>query len=157
MNTKPRIILASLLAPFAVLLLPVMMALFTIACDYFDFSGGDPTDDAPLRSAGIIIFVLVPLGYPVLFSVMCALGYGLGYVGQLTRRNLFIICTLVSIPIAITFGGASPYGIRDQLIGVAVFFMMTMFCLILGACSWWHFANSGYKKTNSKMTEWLDC
>ncbi len=145
MNTKPRIVLASLLAPLAVLLLPAIMALLTLASSYFGFQSSDPSDDAPLRSAGIIIFVLVPLAYPILFSIMCTLGYGLNYFDKLSRKNLFIICATASIPIAIKLGWSSPYGIKDQLIGLMVFFPITILCLFWGVYCWWYFANLGYK------------
>ena len=141
MESKPKIILASLLAPLAVLILPAIMAVMAIIADNFEYFGNDPTDDAPVRAAGIILVVLIPIAYPVLGIAMCIIGYGLKYAKKLSLKSLFIICGAISIPLGIKMGWASPYGLKDQLIGLLVFLPLTTFCLFFGAYCWWYIAN----------------
>lgn len=150
MELNPKIIRASLVAPLAVLILPAIMAILAIVADYFEYFGNDPADDAPVRAAGIILIVLIPLAYPILAVSMCTIGYALKHAKKLTLKSLFIICGAISIPLGIRMGWESPYGIKDQLIGLLIFLPFTIFCLFCGAYCWWYIANLGQLSKREK-------
>jgi hypothetical protein len=81
MTEKPRIVLASIWAPLAVLLFPAILTLADM--------GPSPVseDDAPGRAAIILMF-LIPFAYPILGLFMATAGYVLLAIGKLTLRNL---------------------------------------------------------------------
>ncbi len=135
MQTEPKIVISSLVAPLASLLVPAILAIFTILTDSLI-----QTDDAPVRAAGLLLIVVLPIAYPILVLFMAAIGYILKTVHKLDFRNLLIIYGAACIPVAVYFGWPSPFGIKDQIIGLAVFFPLTALCLALGAICWWFIA-----------------
>ena len=141
---EPKIILASLLAPIATMLIPAILAVLTIVIDSSNM-GLNQDDDAPVRAAGVLLIVVLPITYPILVVFMSAIGYILNKFGRLSLKNLLIISGFVCIPIAIGFGWPSPFGLRDQLIGLIVFFSLTALCLTIGAICWWYLATCGHK------------
>lgn len=143
MIKEPKIILASLLAPIATLLIPAILAVLTIVMDSSN-TGINQDEDAPIRAAGILLFGFLPVVYPVMVVLMSAVGYALKKYGKLSLKNLLIICGVVSIPIAISLGWPSPFGLRDKIIGLLVFFPLTALCLTIGAICWWYSATFGH-------------
>jgi hypothetical protein len=111
MKIEPRLILSSLLAPIATLLVPAMLAIFTILTDA-SISNTIHNDDAPVRAAGLLLMVVLPILYPVLVVFMAAVGVILKKFQKLSLRNLLIINGLVCIPIAFRFGWSSPFGLK---------------------------------------------
>lgn len=143
MIKEPRIILASLLAPIATILIPAILAVLTIVIDSSN-AGFNQDGDAPIRAAGVLLFVVLPIVYPVMVVLMSAVGHTLKKYGKLSLKNLLIICGVVSIPIAISFGWSSPLGLRDKIIGLLVVFPLTALCLTIGAICWWYLATFGH-------------
>lgn len=140
MARKPRIILASLCAPLATLLIPVILALDAM------YSSSVPGDDAP-RRAGVIFIVLILLAYPIVALLMAAAGHFLSATGKLSLRNLLIGCGVLSLAAGALFGLPSPFGIKDQLFGFGIFSIVTMLSLSLGVFCWWFLAHLGQKKS----------
>ena len=139
MKREPRLILSSLLAPIATLLVPAMLAIFTILTDA-STSNTIHNDDAPVRAAGLLLMVVLPILYPVLVVFMAAVGIILKKFQKLSLRNLLIVNGLVCIPIAFRFGRSSPFGLKDQIIGLMIFFPLTALCLGIGSICWWYLA-----------------
>jgi len=132
MQREPKIVIPSLIAPFASLLVPAILAIFTIAT-----ASSVQNDDAPVRGAGLLLIIVLPLTYPILVLFMAAIGYVLKKFHKLTFRNLCVIYFVACIPIALLFGWPSPFGLKDQIMGLIVFFPLTVLCLALGAICWW--------------------
>ena len=135
MNREPKLILSSLVAPLASLLVPAILAIFSILTDSLIKS-----DDAPVRAAGLLLFVVLPVTYPILVIFMAAVGYILNKVHKLSLKNLLIVNGLACIPIAVCFGWSSSFGLKDQIIGLTIFFLLAALCLGLGAICWWFLA-----------------
>ena len=142
---KSEIIRASLIAPLAVLLLPVILSVVTVVKSYL--VGVDSGDDAPIRAAGIMLFALIPILYIVISVTMALLAFVLSSMQRLTLRNLFFIAGFVSISVGLSFGLPSPFGLRDQIVGVLIFSTLTMLCLSLGVVAWWRLASMGNTKS----------
>jgi len=138
---KSSIIRASLIAPLAVLLLPVLMTL-TIVIQPDLLTNGD----APVRAVGIMLFALVPVLYIVTAVAMALGAFVLSSMQRLTLKNLFIVAGFVSIGVGLLFGFPSPFGLKDQLVGVLVFVALAMVCLSFGVVTWWRLAGIGYEK-----------
>jgi hypothetical protein len=132
MKKEPKIVLPSLVAPLASLLVPALLAIFTKLTD-----SATQNDDAPVRAAGLLLIVVLPLTYPILALFMGATGYILKKVQKFTFKNLLIVYGVACIPIAVRFGWPSPFGLKDQIIGLAIFFPLTVVCMVLGAFCWW--------------------
>jgi hypothetical protein len=132
MKREPKIELASLVAPLAPLLVPALLATFTILTD-----SATQNDDAPVRAAGLILIVILPLTYPILALFMGTTGYILKKIRKFTFKNLLIVYAIACVPIAVRFGWPSPFGLKDQIIGLAIFFPLTVVCMALGAICWW--------------------
>ena len=143
MTKKPRIILASIWAPLAVLLMPVMFALFAV------YSSSMPGDDAPRRAGALLLF-LIPFAYPVVALLMAAAGYLLAATGKLSLRNLLIGCGILSLAAGAIFGLPGPFGVRDQLIGFGIFGIVTMLALSFGVVFWWFLARLGQNESVSR-------
>jgi hypothetical protein len=135
MKQGPRIIISSLLAPIVSLLVPAILAILAIVTD-----ASLQNDDAPIRAAGLILMVVLPISYPILVVFMATVGYILKRVHKLSLKNLLIVNGLVCIPIAFRFGWPSPFGLKDQMIGLTIFFPLIALCLGLGAICWWYLA-----------------
>ena len=138
---KSEIIRASLIAPLAVLLLPVILSVVTVVKPYL--VGIDSGDDAPVRAAGMMLFALIPILYIVTAVAMAFLAFVLSSMQRLTLRNLFFLAGFVSIIVGLLFGLPSPFGLRDQLVGLLIFSTLTMLCLSLGVVAWWRLAAIG--------------
>jgi hypothetical protein len=143
MTKKPRIIMASVWAPLAVLLIPVILALVAI------YSSSIPGDDA-LRRAGAIFMFLIPFAYLIVALLMAAAGYFLAAIGKLNLKNLLIGCGVLSLAAGAIFGLPSPFGARDRLIGFGIFGIGTMLCLSIGVFCWWFLAHLGQNKSASQ-------
>lgn len=149
MNINKRIIAASLLSPLAILLIPIAASIFVSQS-----SSVDPMDDAPTRAAGIILFVITPIVYPILVAVVFLSTWALQKLHLLSQRSIAVLVVITAIIGGIFFGLRSPFGSKDQLIGIAVFSLLFFFCLGLGATSWWVIAKSRNNKfTNAKETK----
>ena len=98
------------------------------------------SDDAPVRAAGFLLVVVLPIAYPFLVTYMAAVGYLLEKSQKLSLRNLLIVNGVVSILVAFCFGWPSPFGIKDRIIGLAIFLAFTALSLGLGAICWWFLA-----------------
>lgn len=97
----------------------------------------DPMDDAPVRAAGIFLFVLAPLAYPVLTATIFLSTWLLERLHLLSKQSLTIIVVLLSVALGVYLDLQSPFGINDQLIGVGVFTSFIICCLGFGAVVWW--------------------
>lgn len=106
-------------------------------------------DDAPVRAAILLLVVILPVSYPVLALFMAAVGYLLKKLNQLTLKNLLIVYGLVCFPMAFLLGWSSPFGIKDQIIGLMVFFSSAFLCLGPGAICWWYLAVGHNKPANT--------
>lgn len=146
MIKKPRIILASIWAPLALLLIPILLALSAAMGP-----SSIPGDDAP-RRAGAAVMVLIPFAYPIVALLMAAAGYFLATIGKLNLRNLLIGCGILSLASGALFGLPSPFGVRDQLIGFGVFSAVTMLSLSVGVFCWWFLAHLGQNKPTRQET-----
>jgi hypothetical protein len=132
--------MASIFAPLAVLLIPVILALDAI------FSSSIPGDDAPRRAGAIFLF-LIPFAYLIVALFMAAAGYLLLAIGKLSLRNLLIGCGVVSLAAGAIFELPSPFGVRDQLIGFGIFGIVTMLSLSVGVVCWWFLARLGQNES----------
>ena len=121
-----------MLLPLAVLAIVTLMSPEVV--------GVEVGDDAPVRSSGVILFVLIPVAYPVLVFATSVVGYILKASHKLNLTNLIITSGLVSIAMGFLLGFQSPFGVKDQLIGAAVFTLLAILSLTLGAFSWWFVA-----------------
>jgi len=70
MIKKPKIVISSLIAPLASLMIPAILAIFTILT-----ASSIQNDDAPVRAAGLLLIVVLPIAYPILVIFMGAIGY----------------------------------------------------------------------------------
>ena len=93
-----------MVAPIAALLFPAVLAIFRILADSW-FEGGD----APIRVAGLLLFVVLPILYPILVIFMFVVGYILNKTKKFALKNLLIVNILASIPIAFHLGWSSSY------------------------------------------------
>jgi hypothetical protein len=66
MQKEPKLIISSLLAPIASLLVPAILAIFTILTDSLI-----QNDDSPVRAAGLLLIVFLPMAYPILVVFSC--------------------------------------------------------------------------------------
>ncbi|PLX82174.1 MAG: hypothetical protein C0616_02810 [Desulfuromonas sp.] len=137
---KPRIIKASLISPLMTLLPLALLAAAVIVAELLEIHLAEVSGYASARAAGLILFVLVPVAYPVLVLVMALAGYLLRQFNLLTRTSLFIGAGLVSLVLGIGLGWSSPHRLRDQLIGVGIFVPLTFISLCLGSYVWWQIA-----------------
>jgi putative Mn2+ efflux pump MntP len=135
---KTRKVAASLIAPVATLLPLSVMALATSISP--QMVGVDAADNAPVRASGLILFVLIPVAYLLLVLASSVVGYVLASTRKLRLKNLIIISGLVSVALGAVQGFQSPFGVKDQLIGFAVFSLFSMFSLSFGAYVWWYIA-----------------
>jgi hypothetical protein len=97
----------------------------------------DPMDDAPTRAAGIFLFVIAPIAYPVLVAAVFLATCALQRLHLFSKRSITALVVIASILSAILFGLRSPFGLKDQLIGIAVLSISSLLCLGLGATAWW--------------------
>lgn len=139
---KSRIIRASLLAPLAVLVLPVVTSITTVIKP--DLVVGD---DAPVRAASMMLFALIPILYIVIAVAMSLGAFVLSSMQRLTLRNLFVFSGSASIGIGLSLGLPSRFGLIDQLVGVLIFATLTMLSLSLGVVVWWRLAGMGHNKS----------
>lgn len=135
MSKEPNLVVSSLIAPFASLLVPAIISILVILT-----ISSPQTDDAPVRAAILLLVAVLPVSYPVLAMFMAAVGYILKEFNKLTLRNLLIVYGLVCAPIAFLLGWPSPFGLKDQIIGLTVFFLLALLCLCIGAICWWYLA-----------------
>lgn len=143
MQKEPKLIVSSLIAPIASLLVPAIFAILIIMSD-----SSLQNDDAPVRAAGLLLIVVLPVSYPILAIFMAAVGYILKKIHKLSLRNLLIVYGLFCIPIAFCFGWPSPFGLKDQIIGLTVFFSLAVLSLGLGAICWWLLAVGHSKRAH---------
>ncbi len=127
--------MASLVAPIAILLIPIVGSI--LVAFGFIATTTDPMDDAPVRSAGIFLFVLAPLAYPVLAVTAFLSTWLLGRLHLLSKQSLAAIIVVLSVTLGVFLGLQSPFGAKDQLIGVGVFTSLIIICLGFGAIVWW--------------------
>lgn len=137
---KPRIVKASLVAPLIVLLPLTLLAVAVIVAELLEIPVAESSGDAPARAAGLILFVLVPVSYPLLVLSMALGGYLLKQFNLLTRKNYFIGAGGVSLLLGIGLGWSSQHGLQDQLIGVGIFLPLVFISLGCGAFVWWKIA-----------------
>lgn len=135
MQKEPNLILPSLLAPFASLLIPVIMTISVILA-----GSSSQIDDAPVRAAILLLVVILPVSYPVLAIFMAAVGSLLKKLNKLTLKHLLIVYGLVCLLLAFLFGWSSPFGLKDQVIGLMVFFSLSFLSMGPGAICWWYLA-----------------
>ena len=116
--------------------------------------GIDLGDDAPVRAAGMMLFALIP----VFFFNCC--GYGVPCFRFIVHadiyilKNLFFLAGFVSIIVGLLFGLPSPFGLRDQLVGVLIFSTLAMLCLSLGVVAWWRLVSDrGCQITQPRIPE----
>lgn len=140
MTKKPRIVLASIWAPLAIFLIPMVLALNAMSPSPI------PGDDAP-RRAGFIILFLIPFAYPIVALLMATAGHILLAIGKLNLKILLIVCGFLSLAAGAIFGLPSPFGVYDQLIGFGLFGVVTMLSLSLGVLCWWFLAHLGKDKS----------
>jgi len=135
MTMNRRMIIASLVAPIAILLIPIVGSILVS----FEFMATtiDPMDDAPVRAAGIFLFVLAPLAYPVLALTIFLTTWLLRKLNLLSKKSLTAIVIVLAVALGAYFGLKSPLGKNDQLIGFGVFTSLNAICLGLGAIAWW--------------------
>jgi hypothetical protein len=85
MQKEPKLIVSSLIAPLASLLVPAILSILTILSNSLL-----QTDDAPFRATGLLLIVVLPISYPILVILMAAVGYILKKVHKLTLKNLLL-------------------------------------------------------------------
>jgi hypothetical protein len=129
-----RIILASIIASLAVLLLPVGLAIAGITSP--ELIGIEQGDDAPVRGAVFVLSVCVPFVYPFLVITMALIGFTLSTYQLLTRKTLFLISGGASIAVGLLSAFSSPFGLEDQIMTFLIFSSHTMLCLSLGVFVW---------------------
>lgn len=134
---KPRIWLASLIAPFALLIIPAILAGLTLL--------SDQPDDAPVKASSILLSVL-PTSYPIIALIMAGVGYGLKAIDRLNLKSLIMLSFFLSIFSSLVFGLSSPFGIKDQIIGIVVFFAFTQSSFLCGVICWWYLLRTGQRK-----------
>jgi hypothetical protein len=135
MTANRGAIIAALVSPMAILFVPVLLSLFALY-DY-DASVANSMDDALIRAARVILFVLAPIAYPVLIVTVFISTWLLKRLRLLSKRSLTVLVLALSVVIGVFLGLRSPFGVRDQLIGVGVFASLFTACLGLGAIVWW--------------------
>ena len=146
MLTNPsasRIILASIIAPLAVLLLPVGLAIASLISP--ELVGIEWGDDAPIRGAEFMLYVCIPVVYPFLVTAMALIGFALSAYQSLTRKTLLLVSAGASMVVGLLFAFSSPFGLEDQFMTFLSFGSHTMLCLSLGVFVWWYIAAAGYQ------------
>ena len=129
---KRRIITASLISPLAILLIPIAASIFLL----YSRSVG-PTDDAPRRAAAAILMVIAPMAYPILVATAFLTAWALQKLHLLSKRSIAALVVTTAIISGVFFGLQSPFGVEDQLKGIATFSFLFLLCLALGATAWW--------------------
>ena len=148
MTTRPRIIFASVWAPLALFLVPIVGAIGAMI-----EPSSIPGDDAP-RRAGAAILVLIPFAYSVVALLMAAAGYFLSAIGKLNLRNLLVGACLLSLAVGASAALDSPFGVRDQIVSFCIFGVFAMLSLSLGVVCWWYLAHLGQDKSaNQEMSD----
>lgn len=137
MVTKPKIIKASLISPFFILLPIAVIAAIVILENLLSVPNISSNDDAPTRAAGIILFGIIPILYPVLVIFMGLVGYILNHFKLLLKKNIYLVYGVISLLIGTGLGLPSPIGIEDRIIGICIFIPITSLCLLSGAYIWW--------------------
>jgi hypothetical protein len=97
-------------------------------------------DNAPTRAAGIILFVVTPIAYPVLVVAFFLSTWLLQKLHLFSKQSVATLVVVTSIICGVLLGLRSPFGVKDQLIGVSVFSLLFLMCLGLGASAWWAIA-----------------
>lgn len=140
MKNRTRILVASLVGSFATLLPLSLLSVASVIKPAL--VGIELGDDAPVMSAYFIL-VLISCTYPTLVIIMVGIGAILSSRNQLTRKNLLLIAVVLSMGIGIYMGFQSPFGLKDQLIGVVIFYSLSLLSSLCGVFSWWFVANMG--------------
>jgi hypothetical protein len=144
MNAKPKILLASLISPLAVLIIPLLLNIYSMVTDQPSL---DPTpDNAPYR-AMLIFNVLLVIAYPILSLFMLITSYTLQSLKILSFTSIIIISALSSLVIGIYFTLQSAFGIKDRIFSFLIFGFGSFVCFALGAICWWYIANRGHNKS----------
>jgi hypothetical protein len=115
--------------------------------------GADPMDDAPQRSAVLLLFVIVPIAYPVLAASAFLLTSLLQKFHLLQKKVLAGIVLVLSTIFGILLGIQSPFGVKDQLIGVSVFFCCFAIAFGLGAITLWLLLTSEHNPGMQRIAE----
>lgn len=144
MNTKAKMIIASLASALATLIVPLLLGAFTVS-DYYT-GGANPMVDAPIRSAGML-FILIPIIYLTLVVAIFLLTWILRESHLLSKKSPALIVVALSIALGLFLGLQSPFGVKDQFIGIGVFISVFIACLGPGAIVWWIIAKPGHNGT----------
>ena len=143
MKDRLRILIASLVGSLAALLPLTVLVIASLVNP--ETVGIEPGDEAPIMSANLLL-VLIPCIYPILVIGMGGISEILLSRNQLTRKNLLLIAFAISMTIGIIMGFQSPFGLKDQLIGTAIFFALSLLSSVCGGFSWWFVASIGQNK-----------
>lgn len=141
----PRMAAAALLAPLAVLALPVSAALFAVLFDNSFLADGRP-DNAPMRAGMLFLVVFVPVLYLVLAGAIYGLSQLLLWARMLTSAKFMGIAVAVGILLGLSMGYVILNGETKPVPGVfwmiVVLTLASSACFAVGAWSWWRIAFS---------------
>ena len=119
-------------------MVPVALAMFTVATDTGFDNFGQP-DDAPRRASGVLI-VFSPVLVLVFGAIVAAAALVLRLIRHHTFKALLGIAFILGICLGVFFAvnGYALDGLRDAVISFAVFSVAGFVCFGLGAVVWWY-------------------
>lgn len=98
---KPvRYILASFLAPFSALALPVLLALYEMNAEPLSLADGS-YDDASQRGAGLFLLVVAPIAYILVACFYAGAAHVLARHGRFSRKSFLWVAGLSPLPLVI--------------------------------------------------------
>ena len=135
---RPRILLASFLAPFGALVVPLLL-LFIQLASIKEYNRGT---DAMMRTAGIIVVIGMPYAYLNIAIGMGITGYCLLRSSRFSFGNLIAVSVSLCGILSLLFTTIvwHDYG-HDMLMTLA----MTLASTVCGALWWWYIATTRHK------------
>ena len=92
--TPLRYILASLLAPFTALALPVLLALCEMNAEPLPLADSS-YDDASQRGAGLFLLMVAPISYILVASFYAGAAHVLARLGRFSRKSFLWVAALI--------------------------------------------------------------
>jgi hypothetical protein len=137
----PRTVVASLIAPVALLLPIVGLAIWEIS-NPMKIINSD-LNDAPLRAFGVFVITL-----PIIYVLLALLSHVVGMA--LLRFKIVSLLKFVGtsatlagflgVPVGLVLGSPRQFGPLDLLTTMAVIIGLFVFCALPGSMCWWYFA-----------------
>lgn len=132
-----RVVVASLMAPLAFLLVPVLLFMSGFHAEPTSSLDGS-VDDAPQRSTAVFLAAL-PAIYFFVSAYFAATAHVLAYVNRLSLKALLLVSVFVSFVFSAFFLFMQT-DIWSRLVIFAIAGLFLSVCSCLGALLWWGIA-----------------